>query len=148
MTDQHCPVRQAAPALSVAPRNDHTCPVCQAPALLFAFPLPRAVRVGHGFLAVHCPECGAFLIEEDFLTQGWRTIAPADRQAIAAYLKATKDRPGRVREIRAETWERWAQLGKLFGAQRRHRRQRKGKRAHTRARWRSPRLWSSRAWAN
>jgi hypothetical protein len=70
MTNQHCPVRQAAAALSVAPRNDQTCPVCQAPALLFAFPLPRAVRAGHGFLSVHCPECGAFFIEEEFLAQG------------------------------------------------------------------------------
>jgi hypothetical protein len=148
MTDQHCPVRQAAAALSIAPLNDHNCPVCQALALLFAFPLPRSVRAGHGFLSVHCPECGAFLIKEGFLAQGWSTITPEDKQAIARYLGATKDRPGRVREISAETWERWAQLGKLLGNQRRHRRKRKGKRMSTRAYQRSRRLWSSRAWTN
>jgi hypothetical protein len=148
MTDHHCPVRQAAAALSVAPLNDRHCPVCQALALLFACPLPRAVRTGHGFLSVHCPECGAFLIEEGFLAQGWSTMAPEDKQAIARYLKATKERPGRVREISADTWARWAQLGKLLGTQCRHRSKRKGKRTATRAYRRSRRLWSARAWMN
>ena len=148
MTDQPCSVRQAAAALSVDPLNAPTCPVCQALALCLALPPPRGVRVGHAFLSVSCTKCGAFLIEEGFLAHGWDTIAPEEKHAIARALHATKESPGCRRELRAETWARWAQLGRRLETQCRPRRHRKGKHATGPLYRRSRQLWLARAWMN
>ena len=91
--------------------NQQKCPVCEGAAILSAPPLPSDVWSGPVFLSVRCDECDGFRIEEGFLAHGWNDVPAADKQAIAAYLKATKGKSGWVRDIDSESWEDMARRG-------------------------------------
>jgi hypothetical protein len=68
--------------------------------------------VGQTPLSGSCDKCGEFCIEAGFLDHGWSDVPAEDKQAIAAYLKATKGKSGYVHHICSKSWGYVASQGR------------------------------------
>jgi hypothetical protein len=97
--------------------NDQKCPVCGRAATRSAAPFSGLRTAGAGEYSVHCEECGQFCAATGFLAQGWSHVPAADKRAIAAYLKKTKDKQDCLRALTSDSWRYLAWQGKKRLAQ-------------------------------
>ena len=101
--------------------NTKKCPVCGCAATHaadpFADPFSDVPMTEEGEHSVGCEQCGQFCAENGFLAHGWRHVPVADKKAIAAYLKKTKEKQGCVRDLTFDSWRYLVWQGKKILAQ-------------------------------